>query len=133
MSLSNASVLSGATITPSGGTALPFSSLGIQNSSNTIYATGDADLRTRRSIVCSVKDPKVSAGAPNGYTQARATAVFKSPLELDNGMVTVNTVRVEFAYDVETSQAEIDELKVIAAQICTDADFADLIADLSLS
>lgn len=133
MSLSNASVLSGATITPSGGTALPFSSLGIQNSSNTIYATGDADLRTRRSIVCSVKDPKVSAGAPNGYTQARATAVFKSPLELDNGMITVNTVRVEFAYDVETSQAEIDELKVIAAQICTDADFAGLIADLSLS
>lgn len=132
MSLTNASVLSGATITPSGGSALPFASLGIRNNTNVLYATGDADLRTRRSIVCSVKEPKVSTGAPNGYTQARATMIFKSPLTLDNGNVTVNTVRVEIAYDVETSAAEVTELSVIGAQLLADADFSSLISDLSL-
>lgn len=132
MSLSNASVLSGATVAASGGSALPFASLGIRNESNTLYATGDADLRTRRQIVCSIKEPKVSAGAPNGYTQARRTMVFKSPLLLDNGNITVNTVRVEFSYDVETSNAEVVELKSIGAQMICDSDFGDLIEDGSL-
>lgn len=132
MSLSNASVLSGATITPSGGTAVPFTGAGIQSNVHTLVATGDASLLTRRSIVCSAKDPKVSPGAPNGYTQARATVVFKSPMELDNGNVTVNTVRIEVAYDAEASAAEVDELRIMAAQCLIDADFDDLYKSLVL-
>jgi hypothetical protein len=131
--LSTASILSGATIAPTGGSALAFESEGISAGQNPLFASADTDLRTRREILCSVKKPKVSAGAPNGYTQARATALFKSPLELTNGSVTVNTVRIEFAYDVETSQAEIEELRIIAAQICTDADFAEFVKSLSVA
>jgi hypothetical protein len=118
---------------PTGGSALAFSSAGQSAGINTLYATADTDLRTRRSIVATVKDPKVSASAPNGYTQARATVVYKAPLALDNGGVTVNTVRIEFAYDVETSTAEKTELLVIASQICNDADFTELFQNLSLS
>lgn len=132
MPISNASILSGVTMTPSGGTAVPFGSLGIRNGTNTLYATGDADLRTRRTIVCSAKEAKVAPGAPNGYTQARATAVFKTPLVLDNGNITVNTVRIEVAYDIESSAAEVTELKLMAAQILTDSDFAALFSALSL-
>lgn len=134
MPLSNASVLSGATyVTPTGGTALPFGSLGIRNNTNTLFATGDADLRTRRTVVCSVKEPKVSLGAPNGYTQARRTMVAKSPLTLDNGNVTVNTGRTEFSFDVETSAAEIDELKIVQIQLIMDSDFSEFIENGSLA
>lgn len=133
MSLSNASVSSGATIAPTGGTALAFTSRGIVGNTNTIYVDADTDSRTRRSIVCTTKDAKVSAGAPNGYTQQRTSFVFKSPLTLDNGLVTVNKVSIEFAYDVETSDAELEELRIIAAQICSDADFEDAVKRLSLA
>lgn len=134
MSLNNASVLSGATyVAPTGGSALAFESLGVRNNTNEIFATADTDLRTRRSIVCTVKDPKVSASAPNGYTQARRTATFKSPLSLDNGNVTVNTAKVEFAFDVETTEAELDEMKLILCQAIMDSDFDNFYADGSLA
>jgi len=133
MPLQTASVLSGATITPSGGTALAFTGAGIRNNTHPLFVAADADLRTRRTMMCTVKDPKVSASAPNGYTQARSSVTFKSPLSLDNGSITVNTVRVEVSYDVETSAAELAELKVIGAQILTDSDFDALFQSQSLA
>jgi len=133
MPLTSASVLTGATITPSGGSALAFDGAGIRNGTHTLNCDADTDLRTRRQFVCSVKEPRPSAGAPNGSTQARAAIVFKSPLALDNDNVTVNTVRVEVAYDPETTSAEIDELLVIGAQMFSDSDFTDFYKQLSLS
>lgn len=133
MPLSTASILSGATMAPSGGSALDFASAGQSKGVNTLYATDDTDLRTRRSIVATTKDPKVSSSAPNGYTQARSTVVYKAPLVLDNGNVTVNTVRIEVSSDVETSTAEKTELLVIASQICNDADFVEFFQQLSLT
>ena len=91
MSLKNLSLLTGATlVAPTGGSAMPFLSIG-SNADNpdTLYCTSDTDFRTQRTVDVSVKRPKVSATAPNGYTQARATAVFKFPLELENGNITV--------------------------------------------
>jgi len=133
MPLSSASVLSGATLTPSGGSAISFVSAGIRNEVNTLNCSNDADLRTRRQIVCSTREPRPSEGAPNGYTQARATAFLKFPLELENGNVTINTVRIEVAYDVETSASELTEYKVIAAQVLNDSDFSALFSSLSLA
>ena len=132
MTLSSASVSSGATVAPTGGSALAFQSRGIVGNTNTIYVDADADSRTRRSIVCTIKDAKVSTSAPNGMTQQRCTFILKSPLTLDNGLVTVNKVSIEFAYDVETSDAEVEELRILAAQICSDADFEDAVKRLSL-
>lgn len=132
MSLSNAVVKTGATVAPTGGTDLTFASRGTKDGSNVLYVNADADSRTRRTITCSVKDAKTSVMAPNGMTQQRCQFVFKSPLTLDNGLVTVNKVSIEFAYDVETSDAEIEELRIIAAQICSDSDFSDAVKRLSL-
>jgi hypothetical protein len=133
MSISNASVLTGATVAPSGGTALAFSSTGIRNNTNTLYVAADLDQRTRRKIVCTVKEPKVSSTAPNGYTQSRSIAIAKFPLTLDNGLVTVNTLKIELATDVETSAAELAEYKSIGAQILCDADFDDFFAAQSIA
>jgi hypothetical protein len=132
MSLSNASVSTGATIAPSGGSALAFEGAGARGNTHTIFVPADANLLTRRSIVTTVREPKPLASAPNGYSQARCSYVFKSPLALDNGLTTVNTVRIEFSYDSETTSAEIEELRIIAAQICSDADFAGAVKNLSL-
>jgi hypothetical protein len=124
MSLSNASINSGATGSFSGGSALAFESRGIEAGRNVLYATADTDLRTRREIDCSVSYPKVQATAPNGYTQARSTLVIKVPIELDNGNTTVNTFRIVLSTDVETSDTQIDEMLVLGAQTLLDADFA---------
>ncbi len=133
MSLSNASVQSGATMAPTGGSALAFESAGIRDRVHKVFATADTDLRTRREIVATVKEPVPSASAPNGSTQARASATVKLPLALDNGNSTVNTVRIELSYDPETITSEIDELRIVAAQVLTDSDFDALWEGLSLA
>lgn len=130
MSLSNASVLSGATMSPSGGTALAFESQGSTLATNKLIVTADTDLRTRREISATIKEPRVQASAPNGYTQARSILVFKAPLSLDNGNITVNTLRIELAFDVETTDAEKDELLVLGSQFLNDSDFTGFFKNL---
>jgi len=135
MPLNNASVVIAPTsITASGGTALTWSSLGnLGNSKITLAALVDTDFRLRRTIDVNVKAPSVNANSPNGYTQARVSFLFKKPKLLANGKVTVNTARLEFAYDVETTQAEVQELLDIAAQISCDGDFTPTVKTLSLN
>lgn len=132
MPLSTAVVKTGATIAPTGGTDLTFASKGIVSGVNVLYVDADTDSRLRRNIVCTTKEAKASASAPNGMTQQRCQFVFKSPLLLENGLITVNKVSIEFAYDVETTDAEVEELRIIAAQVCADADFTNAIKRLSL-
>lgn len=130
MSLSNAVVKSGATIAPSGGTDLTFESQGSSLGQNRIIVSADTDLRTRREIMAVVKEPRVQSSAPNGYTQARSSITFKSPLLLDNGLVTVNTLKLELSTDVETSSAEKDEMLILGAQFLTDSDFTGFFKNL---
>lgn len=58
----------------------------------------------------SVLEPKVNSGAPNGYTQGRNFLSYIEPLALDNGNLTHNSFRGEFAFDVETTDAEKDAM-----------------------
>jgi hypothetical protein len=88
------------------------------------FFDGDTELLTAKSIDFSVKEPTVSASAPNGYTQARRVALLRFPLELDNGNRTVCTAKVELAVDVEATSAEIAEYVLITSQVLADADFA---------
>jgi len=135
MSLDNASVLSGATFNvPTGGSAITFKTLnGVQGSRNALYCTADDDLRTRREIVATAKLPKPSVSAPGGSTQQRAEMLYKSPLTLANGNVTVNTGGVYLSVDPETDTAGIDEIKIIMVQMIMDTDFSELFSDCSLN
>ena len=123
MGLNNASLLQGATVAASGGTALAFSSLG-GSPGNTLYAIDDPDIRTRRDIVCNTTAARPKSDAPNGYPTPRTT--------LDNGNVTVNTIRIEMSTDVETTDAEKLELRSIAAQVLVDSDFLEFWDNQSL-
>lgn len=131
MSLQSATTLSGATFAGTGGSTVNWSSLGQVGNKLPIAVVSDTDLRTRRQIDVTVKSPTPNSGAPNGYTQARVTKVYKRPLLLENGKLTVNTAKVEIAYDVESTPTEIQDLLDVAAQMAFDADFVS--ADLTLS
>jgi hypothetical protein len=133
MPLSSASILSGATITPSGGSALDFESRGISGEKNEIFVPADTDLRLQRSMIFSVKRERVSAGAPNGYTQPRNIVKVKFPQELENGNVTVRGFDISYHCDVESTAAEKLEDRKVAAQILTDSDFTSFWDNLSLS
>lgn len=132
MSVSNASIVTAPTsITVTGGTAVAFSSLGLADGRQTLFVAADTDQRTRRSIDVSVKPAKSSSSAPNGYTQPRATLLLKKPKVLANGKITVGTLRVEMAYDVEFTQPEIQELVDFGAQFFCDPDFLNFWKQMS--
>jgi len=132
MSVSNASIVTApSSITVTGGTAVAFSSLGLADGKQTLFVAADTDQRIRRSIDVSVKPAKSSSSAPNGYTQPRATLTLKKPKVLANGKITVATLRVEMAYDVEYTQTEIQEMVDFGAQFFCDADFANFWKQMS--
>jgi len=135
MSLANAGIVTApSSIAASGGTAVTFVSNGSPSAGKlNIFVSAATDLRLRRSIDVTVRPPSANVSAPNGYTQARISFLFKKPKLLANGKITVNTSRVEFAYDVETTQAEIQDLLDTASQICFDADFTPTTKTLTLS
>lgn len=134
MTLRNMSLLSAATVAASGGSALPFlPSSGASDDKLVMYATADTDLRTRRTIEFTAKLQKVSASAPNGYTQPRCTVYLRFPQTLANGITTVDTLKIELARDVETTQAEVLEYLKVGSQCLTDADVLEFFYNLSLN
>lgn len=124
MSLETASVLKDGTVATTGGTAKALTSLGNTLNQHNLYLEGPDHL-TRLEVVATVKEPKPSTNAPNGYTQARSTILLKSPLALDNGNSTVNTIQISFACDVEMTDAEKQTMLVYAAQLIHDSDFSE--------
>lgn len=82
-------------------------------------------------VTITAKAPKVSAGSPSGYTQARARAVLKRPYALASGVLVINTVSVEVAYDVNTSAALVTDLRNDGSVMLTNANLNTLWALLS--
>jgi hypothetical protein len=124
MSLILVSVLKNGMVFIIGGTATPLTSLGNTLNTHNLFMDG-TDHLTRTEVVATVKQPKPSVGAPNGYTQARSILTIKTPLALDNGNYTVNTVQISFSCDVETTQAEKQTLLNFAVNALSDSDFTE--------
>lgn len=124
MTISAGSILKDPTISPSGGTAQSFSSLGGTLERKNVYFDG-TQFGSRVEAEFTVKPPRVSASAPNGYTQARETVLIKSPLALDNGNTTINTISITMAADIELTDAENLTMRKYAAQILTDTEFSE--------
>lgn len=133
MGLKTMSLLSGATIAASGGTALAFAddSVSVQNGIHLIVPS-DTDYQTRRQLTAKVKlpslDPKTGA-----YGKDRKTISFTVPLVLPDGKVVFNVIRVEREVHPSMSAAAVLELNKIAAQLLTDSDVSDFWAVGSLS
>lgn len=101
-------VINGTTATPTGGTSLVLTSIVNNGTVVEMKNLAQTDTRLRQSLVFGpVKEPKVSASAPNGYTQLRIPFRVKVPKLLANGKYTdaVN-VSGELFYDLEATDAE---------------------------
>jgi hypothetical protein len=133
MSISNMSVLVGGTITASAGTATSVISKGIQGQNHPVILDDASNFDAQTTIVFTAKEPKISDNAPNGYTQKRSSFKILSPLALDNLKKTVNTASFSISVDPETTAAELEALKVLAAQCIMDTDFSDFYEKQALS
>lgn len=125
MAIASGSVPVGATWAPTGGTGKTMVSMGFDSTANkhTLYLDESLDLLLRKTMEYQSKPPAVQASAPNGYTQQRCIATFHSPLLLDNGKVTTNTVTVTIAYDPETDSTERTALREFLSWLGDEADF----------
>lgn len=123
MTIATGSIDKDATLTPSGGTAQAFNSLGPRDGKHVVHFDGNS-IFDRTSVEFSIREPKAKPDAPNGYTQARNSALLKMPLALDNGGKTVNTLGLNLSVDPETTAAEITTMLVYAAQLLVDSDLS---------
>jgi predicted peptidase len=134
MSINQASIPLGATaFTPTGGSATTLKTRSQNANSMVAFLDEDSALLLQKTATFSVTPSKVSSTAPNGYTQARSSLTYKSPYTLDNGAVTVNTVRVELAADSELTPAERKTLRYNAALLLLDSDFDEFWDEQAIS
>jgi len=137
MAFNNASVVTTPTsITVTGGTALAFTGLGIQNNEVTAVVVTDTDLRTRRSITGKVKNARPNPNSIGGYTMQRNSERIVIPKLKTVGATQVvqnNYVYIEIGYDVETTPTEKQLLMDLGAQAFIDADWSALLKDGNLS
>lgn len=134
MGIQTATLLEGATVSATGGTSRTLAPISASSGAATMFIDSDTSLVSRRTFVASVKQPKRVASATSEgvqFTQARSRIIAKFPKTLANGYVTVNTVTIEVATDVETTSAERLELRKIGAQLLFDADFTSFWDNLS--
>lgn len=127
----NLSVTSTA-ITATGGSADTLKSISDDSSKHTLYY-GTGGFLGRSIVEFSKTEPQANASSPSGYTQARCSLVVKQPKTLANERTTVNTVRVQLAADVETTDAEKLEMVRIVAQLLGLADYSNFWTNQSLS
>lgn len=133
MGLKQMSLLTGATVSASGGTALVFADDGvtIQNGVHLIVPL-DADYQTRRQ--CTVKyrqptlDPKTGT-----YGKDKKSVSYAQPVILADGSVVFNTIRIEREIHPSTSAANALDMNVVGAQMLIDADVAGFWATGSLT
>jgi hypothetical protein len=122
MGLKSMSLLTGATIGATGGTALVFADDG-QTITNGVHLVvpADADYQTRRQATAKYRAPVLDAKT-GAYGKDKKSISYAIPIVLTDGRVVFNTIRVEREAHPSLSAAELTDLNVIGAQLLTDAD-----------
>lgn len=125
MGLKTMSLLAGATVSASGGTALAFSDDGVSISNGVhLVVPLDTDYQTRRQATAKVKQPTLDPKT-GVYGKDRKTLSLTVPMVLPDGKVVFNVVRVEREVHPSFSAANALELNKLGAQLLVDADCAD--------
>jgi len=135
MAIAGSAILMGASVpTFSGGTSQSLVEKSREgNSSRSFFVDDGVDLLNQKIVTFAYKAPKPQTSAPNGYTQARNSLVYKKPFALDNGNLTVHTSRVEHSFDFEATAAEKLAQRVECAQLEIIAAYDDFWNDQSLA
>jgi len=70
------------------------------------FVEPDLAVSVARTLDVSSTQPVVNSAAPGGYTQTRRYFTFKVPQTLSNGNITINTVKMQTAFDPQATAAE---------------------------
>lgn len=132
MGLKTMSLLTGATVSASGGTALAFADNGvsIQNGVQLIVPA-DTDYQTRRQVTAKVKQPIVDSKT-GAYGKDRKTISLTKPQVLSDGKVIFNVIRIEREVHPSMAAADVLELNKLGAQLLIDTDLTDFWANGSM-
>lgn len=132
MSVQNASIQAGATIAPTGGSAVTYTPNGqtIQNGIQLIDAAV-TDYRIRPTVTLKVKNPVLDSNSV--YSKDRKSILLVEPILLASGKVVFNLIRIEREVHPETTAANALGFNTKAAQLLTDADFTAFWASGSLA
>lgn len=128
MSLTNASLQTGATgITVTAGSALALSLVAAAPGKAELAALTDSQI-ARRSVSLSATEGQLYPQAQTGYTQNRRNAIVRTPVSKTppgaaSAVTTLNTAKIQLAFDVQSTDAEVLELKMLACQAIMDSDF----------
>jgi len=133
MALKNMSLLAGATVAATGGSAQVFADDGvtIQNGLHLIVPA-DADYQTRRQATVKYRPPTLDAKT-NAYSKDKKSISYAIPIVLADGRVVFNTIRIEREVHPSYAAASCVELNKIGAQLLTDSDTDAFWATGSLS
>lgn len=133
MGLKTMSLLAGATVSASGGTALAFAEDGIsiQNGLH-LMVPADADYQTRRVLTAKYRPPVLDSKT-GAYGKDKKSISLALPMTLPDGKVVFNTIRIEREVHPSLAAASAVELCNLGAQLLTDADVVAFWATGSLS
>jgi len=133
MGLKTMSLLAGATVSASGGTALVMAEDGqtIQNGVHLIVPA-DADYQTRRQVTAKYRPPTLNSST-GAYGKDKKSISLALPLVLSDGKVVFNTIRIEREVHPSLSASEAEELCKLGAQLLVDSDVTAFWATGSLS
>lgn len=133
MGLKTMSLLSAATITPSGGTALVFADDGVTIPNGLhLIVPADADYQTRRQVTVKYRPPSIDTKT-NAYSKDKKSICLALPMVLASGAVVFNTIRIEREVHPSLSAANALELVTLGAQLLIDNDVVAFWATGSLS
>lgn len=131
MGLQNATILTGATVSVSGGTVQTFTPDGvfIQNGVHLADAA-EASYAIRQSLTLKTRNPQLSGSV---YGKGKRWATLTVPKVLADGTISFNVVRIEVEVHPEMSSADQTDMLKKAAQLFVDADFTSFWATGSLA
>lgn len=133
MALKNMSLLTGATIAPSGGAALVFADNGVTVPNGVqLIVPADADYQTRRSLTAKYRPSTIDVKT-GSYGKDKKSISLAKPIVLTDGRVVFNTIRIEREMHPSVSAADCLEMNKLGAQLLVDTDTDGFWANGSLS
>lgn len=133
MALKNMSLLAGATVASSGGSALVFADNGVTIPNGIqLVVPGDTDYQTRRTATVKYRPSTVDVKT-GSYGKDKKSISLAKPIVLADGRVVFNTIRIEREMHPSVSAADCLEMNKLAAQMLTDTDTDAFWANGSLS
>lgn len=133
MGLKNMSLLAGATVAASGGSAQVFADDGVTIPNGLhLVVPADTDYQVRRTATVKYRPPTIDAKT-GVYSKDKKSISYTLPMVLASGQVVFNVVRIEREVHPSLSAANAEELLKIAAQMLVDTDASAFWATGSLS